>query len=109
MGRKHAKSLRHPPVRAERLDFRIDQETKALIERAANFERRKVTEFCVATLANAARRTIAEHEALVLSERDRQAFFDALINPPRPSKRLVRAAAEHRRRVIMANERGDVG
>jgi uncharacterized protein (DUF1778 family) len=101
MTRKHAKSPHHSPARAERLGFRIDHETKALIERAANYERLKVTEFCVATLADAAQRTIAEHETLVLSERERQAFFDALIDPPRPSKRLVRAFAEHRRRVIM--------
>lgn len=100
MARKQAKIL-GSPARAERLGFRVDQETKALIERAANFERRKVTDFCVTTLANAARRTIAEHETLVLSERDRQAFFAALINPPRPSKRLVRTLAEHRRRVVM--------
>lgn len=101
MGRKHAKVLGQSPARAERLGFRVDQETKALIERAANFERRKVTDFCVATLANAARRTIAEHETLVLSEEERRAFFDLLINPPQPSKRLARAFAEHKRRVAM--------
>ena len=101
MGRKHAKILGRSPIRAERLGFRVDQETKALIERAANFERRKVTEFCVTTLASAARRTIAEHETLVLSEEERRAFFDLLINPPQPSKRLARAFAEHKRRVAM--------
>lgn len=42
---------------------------------------------------------IAEHETLVLSDRDRKAFFDALVNPPEPSERLVRALAEHKRRV----------
>ena len=50
-------------------------------------------------LADTARRTIAEHEMLVLSDRDRQAFFDALINPPEPSERLKRALADHKRRV----------
>ncbi len=50
-------------------------------------------------LADTARRTIAEHETLVLSDRDREAFFDALINPPEPSERLIRAFREHRRRV----------
>ena len=35
----------------------------------------------------------------MLSERDRQAFFDALIDPPKPSERLVRAIAEHKRRI----------
>jgi uncharacterized protein (DUF1778 family) len=33
----------------------------------------------------------AEHETLVLSERDRAVFFDVLVNPPEPSERLARA------------------
>jgi uncharacterized protein (DUF1778 family) len=85
--------------RVERLGFRLDEETKDLIERAAHLSRRKVSEFCVTALVDTARRTIAEHETLVLSDRDRETFFDALINPPKPSKRLVRALAEHKRRV----------
>jgi uncharacterized protein (DUF1778 family) len=99
MARKQAKPDRDLPVRAQRLGFRLDEETKELIERAAHLERRKVTEFCVTALADAARRTIAEHETLLLSERDRQAFFNALINPPKPSERLVRALAQHKRRI----------
>ena len=99
MARKQARPDRSPPARAERLGFRLDQQTKELIERAAHLERRKVTDFCVTALADAARRTITEREVLVLSERDRQAFFDALINPPKPSERLVRALAEHKRRI----------
>jgi len=88
------------PGRAERLGFRIDPETKDLIERAAYLARRKVSDFCVTALADIARRTIAEHETLVLSDRDRKAFFDALINPPAPSERLKRALKEHKRRVV---------
>ncbi len=74
--------------------------TKALIERAAQLERRKVTDFCMTALTDAARRTIAEHETLVLSDRDRAVFFEALVNPPAPSERLQRAFEEHKRRVI---------
>lgn len=36
---------------------------------------------------------------LKLSERDRAAFFDALIKPFEPNERLKRAFAEHRRRI----------
>lgn len=101
MSRREAKVARKAPMRAARVGFRIDRETKGLIERAAHLERRKVTDFCVTTLANAARRTIAEHETLVLTEEERRAFFDLLIHPPKPTKRLARAFAEHRRRVAM--------
>jgi uncharacterized protein (DUF1778 family) len=99
MAGKEFKVDRDPPIRGERLGFRIDEETKGLIERAANLEHRKLTDFCVTALVDAARRTIAQYETLMLSERDREAFFEALINPPRPSKRLVRALAEHKRRI----------
>jgi uncharacterized protein (DUF1778 family) len=86
-------------VRAERLGFRVDEPTKALIERAARLERRKVTDYCVTALTDAARRTLAEHDAIVLTDRDRAIFFDALLNPPAPNKRLRKAFREHRRRL----------
>ena len=73
---------------------------EALIERAAQLERRKVTDFCMTALTKAARRTIAEHETIVLSDRDRAVFFDVLVNLPALSERLERAFAEHQRRVV---------
>src|SRR5713101_9052002 len=88
------------PVRAGRLGFRVDKRTKALIERAAHLERRKLTDFCMTALTEAARRTIAEHETLVLSDRDRTVFFETLVNPPAPSERLQRALEEHKQRVV---------
>jgi uncharacterized protein (DUF1778 family) len=87
-------------VRVERLGFRLDEQTKDLIERAAHLESRKLTDFCVAALTDAARRTIAEHETLILSDLDRKVFFDTLMSPPQASERLVRALAEHKRRII---------
>ena len=62
-------------LREERLGFRVAEPTKAMIDRAA-------------------------HETLVLSERDRAVFFDALVDPPAPSERLARAFADHDRRVV---------
>src|ERR1700737_3066399 len=99
MPRKQTKTERATSNRVERLGFRLDEETKDLIERAAHLSRRKVSDFCVTALTDTARRTIAEHEPLWLWDRDRKAFFDALVNPPEPNERLVRAVAEHKRRV----------
>ncbi|MBI1868046.1 MAG: DUF1778 domain-containing protein [Methylocystis sp.] len=86
-------------IRSERLGFRVDEPTKVLIERAAQLERRKLTDFCMTALSEAARRTIAGHETIVLSDRDRAVFFDALVSPPQPSERLRRAFAAHKRRI----------
>ena len=99
MPRKQVKMKPDTPNRIERLGFRLDEETKDLIERAAHLSRRKVSDFCVTALTDTARRTIAEHETLALSDRDRKAFFDALIHPPKSTERLVAALAEHKRRV----------
>lgn len=88
-----------PRLREERLGFRVDETTKALIERAAQLERRKLTDFCMTALTEAARRTIAEHETIVLSAHDRDVFFDTLVNPPEPNERLERAFAAHERRI----------
>ena len=98
MTRKQSDADRDPPLRRKRLGFRLDRRTKELIERAARLEHRTLTDFCVTTLADTARRRVAEHETLILSERDRRAFFDALVNPPESNERLVRALAEHKRR-----------
>jgi uncharacterized protein (DUF1778 family) len=86
-------------VRGKRLGFRVDERTKKLVERAAHLERRKLTDYCMTALTEAAERTIARHDALVLSDRDRQVFFDTLINPPKLSARLRRAFKVERRRI----------
>ena len=87
------KQTRERRVRSTRLGFRVDAETKRLVERAAALERRTLTEFCLTALAQATRETINRHETLVLSERDRAAFFEALVHPPQPNARLRRAFA----------------
>jgi uncharacterized protein (DUF1778 family) len=71
-----------------------------LIERAAALQGRTLTDFVLTSVQEAALRAIAEHETLVLSERDRAVFFDTLVNPPAPSERLQRAFAEHKQRVV---------
>jgi len=99
MPQVQARATRDTLTRGARLGFRLDEDTKNLIERAAQLSRRKVSDFCVTALVDTARQTIAEHETLVLSEQDRKAFFATLIHPPKPSKRLQSALAEHGRRV----------
>jgi uncharacterized protein (DUF1778 family) len=86
-------------TRGARLGFRVDAETKALVEHAAQLERRKLTDFCLTALTEAARTTIARHETLVLSERDREVFFDTLVNSPEISPRLRRAFEAARRHI----------
>ncbi len=94
-----------PPVAKERrarearLGFRVDDRTKAMVERAAKLERRSLTDFCLTALTDAAREALVRHETLELSQRDRRTFFDALIHPPQPNARLRRAFKAERERI----------
>jgi len=87
-------------ARGSRLGFRVDPHTKELVERAAELQRRNLTDFCLTALTEAAEKAITQHETWVLSDRDRQTFFDALINPPEPNERLQRAFAAERKQIV---------
>lgn len=87
-------------ARSSRLGFRVDTQTKKLVERAAALERRSLTDFCLTALTEATQATISRHETLLLSERDRQVFFDALVHPPKPNVRLRRAFRIAKERIV---------
>lgn len=91
--------MSNAPGRVSWLGFRIDEGIKDLIKCAAHLSQNSLNDFCVTALADTARRTIAEHKILTLSDRDREAFFDALMSPSKPSERLTHALEDHRRRV----------
>jgi uncharacterized protein (DUF1778 family) len=82
-------------IRDARLEARVSRETKALWERAAAVQGRKVTEFVVNSAVEAAHRVLRESELADLTRRDKIAFVEALLNPPSPNARLRNAAARH--------------
>jgi uncharacterized protein (DUF1778 family) len=86
-------------TRGARLGFRVDAHTKRLVERAATLERRSLTDFCLTALAEATHATIKRHEEVTLSARDREAFFDALVHPPKPNARLKRAFRQAQKQI----------
>lgn len=75
-------------VRGERLETRVTADQKRLIEHAAALQGRTVTDFVLASVQDAARRAIEEHQHLELSVRDSQAFVQALIEPQPVNERL---------------------
>jgi len=83
-------------ARAERLEARVTAEQKRLIERAAALQGRTVTDFVLASVQEAARRAIEEHQQLELSVRDSEAFVDALLNPTPASERLAETVRRYR-------------
>lgn len=87
-------------ARGSRLGFRVDAQTKKLVERAAALEHRSLTDFCVTALTDATQAVISRHQTLLLSKRDREVFFDALVHPPKPNARLRRAFRAAKERII---------
>jgi uncharacterized protein (DUF1778 family) len=81
----------HKP-KVERLEARINAETKALCQEAANLEGRTLTDFIISSAVESARRVIREREVIDLSQRDRKTFVASLLNPPLPNRRLQDAA-----------------
>ena len=72
-----------------RLEAHVTIEQKQLMERAASLRGQNLTEFMVSVLAEAATQTILNSELIALTDRDRQAFAAALLNPTAPSERAI--------------------
>jgi uncharacterized protein (DUF1778 family) len=83
-------------ARTARLEARITDDQKALFQHAADLTGRSLTDFVVSSAQEIAARTVREREVLTLSDRDRKLFVGALLNPPRPSKRLRQAASRYK-------------
>ena len=76
-----------------RLELRVAASAKQVIQRAM-----AVSGLAAGDLAyEGARRVLEEHERMVLTGADREAFLHALLNPPAPTRRLIEALRRHRR------------
>lgn len=79
-------------LKKERLELRVSPSAKQLIQRAM-----AVSGLTAGDLAyEGARRVLEEHERIVLTGADREAFLAALLNPPEPTPKLVAALRRHR-------------
>jgi uncharacterized protein (DUF1778 family) len=85
--------------RTERLDARVTKDEKRVIETAADLRGLSVTDLMRTVLTDAAIRIIRESEVLVLAERSRAVFVEALMNPPKPSAQALAAARRYRQEV----------
>jgi len=84
--------------RAERLEARVTRKQKALFVRAAELQGRSLTDFLVASAQEAAMATVRTHDAMRLSERDREVFVSTLLAPSSPARSLQQAARRYQER-----------
>lgn len=79
-----------------RLDIRVTQEQKQLLEQAAQLKGLSLSAYVLSHSLEAARDIVESHERIVLSDRDRQLFMDALSNPPEPTSALRSVVERYR-------------
>ena len=98
MAQQPTRKARKNSAKLERLEARISREQKRIIERAAGLRGTSVTEFVVASAQQAATTTIKDYEMLRLHGEAREAFVNALLNPPAPNAAAKRAVNRYKQR-----------
>jgi uncharacterized protein (DUF1778 family) len=79
-----------------RFDTRLSKQQKAFLEYAANLGGyRTLTEFVISSAQHKAEEIIQKHQSILASKRDQKIFFDAILNPPAPGKRLSTAVRKY--------------
>jgi len=85
-----------PAAKYERLQIRLDAHAKHVLQRAAGYRRKTLSQFVLGTALEEAERVIQENEVVPLSGADWQVFSDALTSPPTPNAALCKASAHYR-------------
>lgn len=87
--KKHASS-----PEGGRFEARVSAERKSFWKKAADIRGNTLTEFVVSSADAVAERTIKEAEFMELTQRDRVAFVQALLNAPAHPNAKLRNAAD---------------
>jgi len=78
---------------SSRINLRTSADTKAMIERAAALMGTTVSGFMLQNAYEAARRVVADHDTLMLTQRDFEAFASSVEKPPKPKAALRKLMA----------------
>lgn len=89
-------------LRTTRWEARITAEQKAMIERAAAYEGRSVSDFVAHSVQEAAKAVVREYETLRLNGQQSETLVQMLLEPPEPNAALQEAGEQYHRRVRRA-------
>jgi uncharacterized protein (DUF1778 family) len=79
-----------------RIDLRVTQEQKEILERAASLKGISLSAYTLIHVLPAAKQDIDANEKLVLSNRDRDLFMSVMENPPELRGKLKSAIHNYR-------------
>jgi uncharacterized protein (DUF1778 family) len=81
-----------------RFDARLSADQKEYFELAANLGGYKtLSEFVIFSTKAQADKIIEKHNAILASQKDQEIFFDAIMNPGKPNKKLKEAATRYKK------------
>ena len=78
-------------IKESRLQIRVNSESRRVLERAAAYSNKNISEFILSHMMNTAEKIVEKHENSALSAEDWDIFYKALLNPPKPNKKLKKA------------------
>jgi uncharacterized protein (DUF1778 family) len=78
------------------MNFRLPQEVKHFIERAAIVSGMTITDFAISSLVERAQEILDRHSQRILTDRDRDLFLSLLAEDAEPNSALKQAAQDYR-------------
>jgi uncharacterized protein (DUF1778 family) len=79
-----------------RFDTRLPKVQKDFFELAASIGGfRTLTEFVIYSAQQHANKIVEKHQTILASQKDRELFFKAIMNPPKPNDNLSKAAKRY--------------
>jgi uncharacterized protein (DUF1778 family) len=100
-----AQQLRpHAARKANRIEARLTDEQKELIQHAAELLGLSVSDFLITSAQRAAESVIREHNVITLTAQDSRAFAEAILNPRKPNEALRDAFARHDRQLVRGDQ-----
>ncbi len=92
---KSAQKNLYSSEKEERLEARLSQQQKTLIQRAADLVGRSLTDFVISSSQQAANKVIREHEIITLTSQESKRFVNTILNPTKPNAALKKAAKKY--------------
>lgn len=83
-------------LKGSRIDLRVTQEQKELLERAAALKGVSLSAYTLFYVLPAAKQEVDSHERLVLSNRDRDLFMSVMEDPPQLKGKLKSAIRKYK-------------
>ncbi|MFD3249000.1 type II toxin-antitoxin system TacA family antitoxin [Rahnella aquatilis] len=79
-------------LKKQRIDLRLNDEDKRMIEEAAAMTNQSVTQFMLSSASERAAEVIEQHRRLILNEESWELVMNAISNTAIPNERLKQAA-----------------